>query len=144
MDFAFREDHSAAADLDLTSGGGAAFTAVRAAVSVQMGENQGRTTHFFALDDLTVIAVFDEAVEIAVVGQCAVGSAGRGFFIDVIERRKVSRVAERFGCLPFPMRMQALMNRIKEAWKSGKQRILFCCQTIRLQQTHTVSRRYRF
>ena len=29
-----------AADLDLTSGGGAAFTAVRAAVSVQMGENQ--------------------------------------------------------------------------------------------------------
>ena len=95
MDFAFREDHSAAADLDLTSGGGAAFTAVRAAVSVQMGENQGRATHFFALDDLTVIAVFDEAVEIAVVGQCAVGSAGRGFFIDVIERRKVSRVAER-------------------------------------------------
>ena len=60
-----------------------------------MGENQGRATHFFALDDLTVIAVFDEAVEIAVVGQCAVGSAGRGFFIDVIERRKVSRVAER-------------------------------------------------
>ena len=69
VDFAFREDHSAAADLDLTSGGGAAFTAVRAAVSVQMGENQGRATHFFALDDLTVIAVFDEAVEIAVVGQ---------------------------------------------------------------------------
>ena len=60
VELAFGEDDGAAADLNLARGGGCAvFTAVCAAVGVQMGEDQGRALHFFALDDLAIVAVFD-------------------------------------------------------------------------------------
>lgn len=51
VELAFGEDDGAAADLNLARGGGApVFTAVCAAVGVQMGEDQGKGAAFFRLE----------------------------------------------------------------------------------------------
>ena len=93
MYFTFSQNNCVSADLDEARSCSALFAAVSRAVHINVAANLGRSLHFFTLYEAAVIAVFNEAVEITVVGKSSVGGACCSLFVDILERSKVSHMA---------------------------------------------------
>ena len=108
MNLAFCKHHAAAANLDEARAGRAFLAAACGAVHVQMAQDHRRTVHGLALYETAVIPVCNETVEIAVIGQCTVGSAGGGFLIDIIQRREVAYMTGGFHCVAFAVQSESV------------------------------------
>ena len=93
MYLAFSKNYGVSAYLDEARSCGAFLAAVSGAVNINVAADFGRSVHLFSLNEAAVVAIFNESVEITVVGQSSVGGARCSFLVNVVKRSEVSHMA---------------------------------------------------
>ena len=93
MYLALCENYGISAYLDKARSCGAFLAAVSGAVYINVAADFRGPAHLFTLHEAAVVAVFNESVEITVVGQSSVGSSRCSFFVNFIKGSKVPYMA---------------------------------------------------